>query len=103
MPRAASGANMAGRANDVPCRPLPRCQLFYAIRIDPYQRIAYPDAGDDAIGRDLGERHEHEGALEHVGMGQREIGVVQLNVVVSEDVEVDRARSPMALADGVAS
>src|ERR1700683_3594108 len=87
------------------CRadPLPQCQLFYALRVDPCQRIAYPDAGDDAIGRDLGERRQNKGALEHVGMGQREIGVVQLNVVVSEDVEVDRARCPMSRAGGVAS
>src|SRR5580704_17664784 len=87
------------------CRagPLSLCQLFYALGTDQCERVAYPDAGDDAIGRDLGERRQNKAAIEHVGMGLREIGVVQLNVVVSEDVEVDRARSPMALAGGVAS
>src|SRR5580698_3289023 len=46
------------------CRALASGQLLDARRIHPLERVADPNAGDDAVGCDLGERHENERALE---------------------------------------
>ncbi len=78
-------------------------QPLDASRIHALERVADPDAGDDAVGRDFGERHENEGALEQMRVGQRQGGVVEDNIVISQDVEVDGTRSPVVFAGAVAA
>ena len=63
--------------------------------------VAHPDAGDDPLGRDLGERDQHEGALEQMRVGQNQFRIVEDEVVIGEKVDVDRARSPTAFAGTV--
>ena len=41
------------------------------------QRIGHAHAGDHLFGRDLGERHQHEGALEQPRMRQRQVRLFQ--------------------------
>jgi hypothetical protein len=43
---------------------LTRRQLLDAARIEVSERVAHAHAGKGALGRDFGERNEHEGALE---------------------------------------
>ena len=73
------------------------------LAFEPRERVAHPDAGDHAVGRDLGERHQHEGALEQARMRQRQVGVVEDEIVIGEEVDVDRARSPAAFVGAVAA
>src|SRR5580704_8236289 len=60
----------AGRGGLTPCQP------FDSTCIHALERIADPDARDDAVGGDLGQRHENESALEQLRMGQRQGRVV---------------------------
>ena len=55
------------------------------------------------VRHDLGQRHQHEGALEQARMRQREAGLVEREVVVGDQVDVDRARTPALLARAVAA
>ena len=66
------------------------------------ERIADLDARDQPIGRDLRQRHEHEGAFEHVRMRQNEVAIDQHQIVIGEEVDVDGPRPPAALARAVA-
>ena len=43
-----------------------------ASRVQTCRRLADASAADHALGRDFGERNEHEGAVEDLRMGQRE-------------------------------
>ena len=78
-------------------------QLLDACRIHPLERVADPDAGDDAVGCDLGERHENESALEQMWVGQLQGRVVEDNVVISQDVEIDGPRPPVLFVIAVAA
>jgi hypothetical protein len=85
------------------CRGLASRQLLDARRIHPLERVAHPDAGDDAVGRDLGKRHENEGALEQMRVGQRQGGVVEDQIVISQEIEIDGSRSPVLFFAAVAA
>ena len=61
------------------------------------------DARDDAVGRDFGKRHQNEGALEQMRMGQRQGRVVEDKIVISQDVEIDGPRPPVLFAGAVAA
>ena len=61
---------------------LPRREPRDARRIDPGDRIRDPDAGDPALGHDLGERDQHEGPFQEARMRQDQIGLVQRPVVL---------------------
>ena len=71
--------------------------------IEAGERIADPGPGDDAVGRDLGEGNEHERAFEQARMRQCEPGLVERDVVIGEDVDIDRPRAPAPLALAVAA
>ena len=49
------------------------------------------------LGRNLRQRHEHESALGHERVRDRQLGRVQHQIVVEQDVHVDQAR---AVAEG---
>ena len=51
------------------------------------------------VGRDLGQRHQHEGALEQPRMRQRQFRLVERDVVIGDQIEVEGARTP-ALSRG---
>ena len=51
-------------------------------------------AGVDQRGRDVAQRRQHEPALPHPRVRHREIGIVEPQVVVQQDVDVERARAP---------
>ena len=51
-----------------------------------------------ALRRDLGERHQHEGAFEQARMRQRQLRLVEHQIVIGEKIDVDGARAPAALA-----
>ena len=85
------------------CRVLTPGQLLDARHIHALERVADPDARDDAVGGDLGQRHENEGALEQVRVGQRQGGVVEDKIVISQDVEIDGPRSPVLFFGAVAA
>ena len=57
----------------------------------------------DPVGRDLGERQQHEGALEQARVRQRQAQFVDREVVIGEDVDVDGARAPALLVRAVAA
>src|ERR1700716_1823437 len=77
-------------------------QLYHAFRVNPGQRIGHAHAGDHLFRCDLGEWHQHEGALEQARVGQREVRLFQNHIVVGEQVDIDRARTPALLAGAVA-
>ena len=52
-----------------------RRQLLDAGRCRARQRIRNADAADDTVRRDLGERHQHKGALEQARVRQCQFGV----------------------------
>ena len=66
--------------------------------VEPLERVGDACAADDEVGRDLDEGREREGAFEKKGMRQHERLVRDIAAGVGEDVDVDRARSPFALA-----
>ena len=57
----------------------------------------------DAVRRDIGERHQHERALEQPRVRQHQVGIVHCHVVIGDDVDVERARAPAALVGAVAA
>ena len=61
------------------------------------QRLARRGAGDDAVRCDLGQRHQHEGALEQPRMRQCQFRLVERDVVIGDQIDVERARSPARL------
>ena len=59
--------------------------------------------GNDAVGRDFGQRHQHEGALEQARMRQRQARLVQRQVVIGDDVDIGGARAPALFMRAVAA
>ena len=47
---------------------------------------------------DLGERHEHERSLDHARMRERELGIVGLDVLEEQYIDIERARAKAQLA-----
>ena len=82
---------------------LTRRQLFDAAGVQSFERIVHPDAGDRAVRRDFGERHQDERALEQTRMRQRQVGDRSTDIVIGEDIDVDRPRSPAPFARPVAT
>ena len=78
-------------------------QLLDAASIESRKRILHLDSGNHQFGRELGERHQHEGALEHARVRQRQFTPVEPYVVVGEQIEVQRTRPPMPLMGAVAA
>ena len=78
-------------------------QFLDAGCIDTRKRVAHTDARNHAVGGDLGKRHQHESALEQARMRQRQVRAVQGEIVIGEEVEIDRARSPALLVLAVAA
>ena len=56
--------------------------------------VADSPARDRPVRRDLCQRHEHEGSVEELGMGQGQPIGRQRDVVIVDDVDVDHARAP---------
>ena len=68
---------------------------FFDTRlVHAHQYIARPRASDHAVGLDLGERNKYERAFKHVGMRAIATRFNDDNVVIGEEIDVDRARSP---------
>src|ERR1700742_3524934 len=67
------------------------------------QSIADAVAADQAIRRDLGERHQNEGALEQARMRQRQLRLVDPDVVIGDQIEIERTRAPAPLTGAVAA
>ena len=61
--------------------------------------INHPLAADQQVRCDLGEGHQHEGALTHVSVREHETLVGDGGAVVGQDVDVDDARAPSLRAD----
>src|SRR6185437_2389047 len=76
---------------------------FHTAGVDTRQRIAHADAGDHMVRRDLDKRHQNKSALEEVWVRQHQVGIVQRHVIVGQQIEIDRAGSPMALVRAVAA
>ena len=53
----------------------------------------------DESRRELAERLQDEGALEHPRMRQRQVGRVQDHVAIDDEVEVERTGSPPNVAN----
>src|SRR5580704_4591857 len=51
------------------CRALAPCQPLDTCNIHALERVADPDAGNDAVGGDLGQWHKNERALEQMRVG----------------------------------
>ena len=54
------------------------------------------------VRHDLGQRHQHEGALEQARVRQDQIGLVQDQVAIGDEVDIERARPPTLLVVAVA-
>src|SRR5690349_7916247 len=67
------------------------------------QGVAHAASRDDTVRRDLGERNQHKGALEHARMRQGQLFPAEPDVVIGEQVEVECARTPMLLMGAVAA
>ena len=74
-----------------------RRQLLHAPSIYTRQRIAHAPAGDHSVGRNLHERHQHEGALEQPRMRQLEVRLVHRGSSSGDEVDVNGARAPALL------
>ena len=70
--------------------------------VNPGQRIGHAHACDHLFRRNLRERDQHESALEQTRMGQRELRLFQSHIIVGEQVDIDRARTPAPLLGTVA-
>ncbi len=57
------------------------------------KRIAHLDPVHHLVGCDLGERDQHERALEQARMRDFEIGFGDLEVAIKQHVQIDHARS----------
>ena len=66
-------------------------------------RLAHAPPGDHPVGRDLGKRQQHEGALEQARVRQRQAQLVQREVVIGDDVDVGGARAPALFMRAVAA
>ena len=56
--------------------------------IDTPRCLVHSPSRDNAIAGDLGERNENKGALEKPRMRQRQIGLIQGQVVVAENIDI---------------
>ena len=56
--------------------------------------VADAPAGDCSVRRDLGQRHQHEGAVEKFGMGKGQPVGRHGGVTIGDDVDVDDPRTP---------
>src|SRR3954465_1791541 len=65
-----------------------------AAGVDALDGIPDLRARDHMVRRDLVERYQYEGALEQVRMGKAQAGLVDDDVVVGQDVDIDRPWSP---------
>ena len=70
-----------------------RCQPYRHRQDDPTALAA-----GDEIRRDLGQRHQHEGALEHARMGNLQPVFVDGAIAEDQYVDVDQPRAPALLA-----
>src|SRR5436190_13703177 len=85
--------------NEPPARPrpmirmtgIPRLQRLY--RGHPAVDVVVPALGQQ-VRSDVVQRYEHEGALEHAGVRNQQVRLVDRLAVDPEDVDVERARSP---------
>ena len=82
---------------------LASCHPYDAGGIYPLQRVPHPNTADHALGRDFSKGQEHKRALEKMRVRQCKIGIVQLDVIVSKNVDVDGTRSPMPFIGSVAA
>src|SRR6516165_3094223 len=71
-----------------------RGKAFDSVSLHACERLAHARAADHALRRDLRQRYQRERTLEQPRMRQRELRRVHAEIVVSEEIDVDRARSP---------
>ena len=67
------------------------------------QRVRNAASRNDTVGGDLGQRHQHEGALEQPRMRQRQFRLVEPDVVIGDQIEVEGARTPARLIGAIAA
>ena len=67
------------------------------------QCIAHTPAGDAALRRDFSERRQYEGSREQLRVWQREVRLLQNEVVIGDEIDIDRPRPPAALLAALAS
>ena len=58
---------------------------------------------DHPVRRDFRERHQHEGAFEQAGVRQRQLRLLNRNIVIGDQIEVERARAPASFVGAVAA
>src|SRR5215468_8927292 len=78
-------------------------QLLDAACVYLRQCIAHTPAGDHPLRRDLRERRQYEGSREQLRVWQREVRLLQNEVVIGDEVDIDRPRPPAALLAALAS
>src|SRR5262249_36034575 len=78
-------------------------QLLDTACVHLRQRIAHTPARDQPLRRDFRERRQHEGASEQLRMRQREVRPPQNEIIVSDEVDIDRTRAPAAFLGALAS
>ena len=69
-------------------------QLFDAACVDCCQGIPHAPAGDYALGRDLRKRDQHERTFEQTRMRQREVSPVEDEVVIGQEIDIERPVTP---------
>ena len=72
-------------------------------RVDLRRPFADGFAGDPPRRRDVRERQQDEGALQHAGVGQGEARRVEREIVISQHVDVHGARAPALLGGAIAA
>src|SRR5215831_8950579 len=78
-------------------------QLLDTACVHLRQRIAHTPARDQPLGRDFRERRQYEGASEQLRMRQREVRLAQNEIVIGDEVDIDRTRAPAAFLAALAS
>ena len=71
---------------------------FDAAAVDGRRPVPHGPPLDQALGGDVEQRHEHEGALGEARMRDRQVRLVDALVAVGQDVDVDRCAGPSARA-----
>src|SRR6516164_5009047 len=93
----------------------PLCQMVvcglsidFGQPLDPLARhlvqgLSRAFACNQSVGSDLSKRHQHEGAREQARVGKREPGSLQGNIVIGDQIEIERTRTPARFLRAVAA
>ena len=75
-----------------------RRQLRDATDIEGSKRVADAASGNDPIRRNLNERQQNKCAFEQMRVRECQIWLLQCDLVVSQNVDIDRPRAPAPFA-----